>query len=368
MDKKVIKKTHTNNISSTGEAAVKPNSMVSFGKLYLTFLWRTPMNLFFIFLFPIFMGLVLAFVMPSAYLFVGMSLLPLILSGTQVVAATVAEWKQTSLIKNIGLSSLTKGQFILTLTIIHLVLGILGSLFVFGILMAFSNLGVYQEVINFKDLAFMTQYYQPTDPINAFLVSAGSAMDFTLKISFQFIYWGQLIVYYLIFGLLSISIGYFIGVISKSISQASMLGIMVALFCSFFSGIYFTPYMVMENSAFNGLSYAIPYRYASFGYFNSWFGFGNGGATSVTSSDGTLLTPDSEMWDWFIGNNPLFVEQYNTFLLENSMGGANNANLLSRPDSFYTSTGAIVNLVGSLSFTTGFFIAGYMLTNFSKRR
>lgn len=216
--------------------------MKDFFKLYSNYFVRNRQAMFLTFFFPLMMVFILGGFMPANYILPGLMLLPAITSSFFFTPTGIFEWRDSALIKRIGITPLKKRDFFLGIFFVHLIAAIIGLFFLAGFI----------AIINST-----TTYFRVPDITTGLLVGKKNAFDWT-----QIDYLHSTF-YFLLLTMFAISTGMVVGMFVKKQTLAFNIGMLLYFTTTFLGGVFFDVTMIYEIMPLKYTSFGIPWTWTS---------------------------------------------------------------------------------------------------------
>lgn len=221
---------------------------MKFFSLYIQYFKKDVSAIFFTFFFPALMVIILGPIMPANYILPGLFLLPAITTAFFFTPRAIFEWRNSSLIKRIGISPIKTQDFLLSIFFVSLLTSVMGFLVTFGFTVLISETTSYFKVIGVG-----------TEGVKGAL-------------SFAQVQWGHLVGMFLGTACFAITTAIAIGMWAKKESQAILIGILLYFLVSFLGGIFFDISMIEDVALLNYVSYALPWTWTTSGFVLAWAG------------------------------------------------------------------------------------------------
>ena len=260
-------------------------------RLYFISWWRGIIGPFFSIFFPLMMLFLLGQFVPYnvfAPTYVAYCAITL---GVQSLAVSLVQFKNSSLIKRIGQTPITRKQFIFSIIVFNFIL------IIFAI--CTTLIGMYLlETINAVKIVHYTKVPEFVDGKLEFIEKA---KDFSItwdKIQVKFV-----VMLAIIASFFSIACGIFLGTVCNSAEKANGLALIIYFIMTFLSGIFFPLSYIKNTKSLDFMSRAIPLRPVAQGLAESFKGEYDIFATTklttkVVSGHATEAVLIGHNWQW----------------------------------------------------------------------
>ena len=229
-------------------------------RLYFMAWWRSFVGPFFSLGFPLIMLFLLGQFIPYSSFAPTYLAYCAITLGVQSLSISLVQFRNSSLIKRIGQTPITRKQFIFSIITFNFVLIIIASLVTLFGMYLFQQLGIVK-------LEHFVQVVQVEGGKTSFVNKAISSSIIWSNIQIL-----NVIVLQLVASFFSIALGIWLGTICSTAEKASGLGLTFYFILSFLSGIFFPLKQIQGAKALDSMSRAIPMRPVSEGLRDAFAG------------------------------------------------------------------------------------------------
>ena len=220
-------------------------------KLYFMSWWRGFVGPFFAFAFPPLILIMLGqftpynVMAPPYILYAGITL------GVQTLSIALTGFKNSSLIKRIGQTPITRKGFILSLFLFNILLILVAILWIIFVMFLYQQFNLVKLTIKIQNLVVENQQV------------SNQPLTISARILWSKVQWGWVAIIAIIGTILSTSIGMFLGTIAKSVEAANGLSLIVYFIFSFLGGIFFPLTLIKKAPPLEYSSLAVPFRFLS---------------------------------------------------------------------------------------------------------
>ncbi len=223
--------------------------MIALMKLYFASWWRSFMGPIFVLVFPPLILFMLGQITPFSWIAPTYILYCALSLGVQSFAISLVQFKNSSLIKRIGQTPITRTQFVLSLFLFNFFLIILAGIFIIFIMYIYQEFNLVQTTA-WKNVITMENN-----------VPTVTRISVDAKIIWEKVQWFWVIFIASIGMIYSIALGLFLAVIFKTVERTNGAGLL-ALFClTFLGGVFFPIEMMQRAKLLEYWSLLTPMRY-----------------------------------------------------------------------------------------------------------
>ncbi len=218
-------------------------NIFSFSKLYFSYYIRTFDAILLTFIFPVLMLFMLGPVMPAQTLLPGMWLLPGMTTAFFFLPKSLVQWRNSSLIKRIGITPIKPWEFITSIALVSMALSTLGFFMMMGI----------SAMIN-EWIPFFTTV-STTSPTGTEMV----------KNAFNWgeVNWLHTILGYFNIMILSLATAFLIGMFARTEGQAFGTGVTLYFIIGFLGGILLNFIIINNIDVLNYTSMIVPWTWVT---------------------------------------------------------------------------------------------------------